>query len=49
MTYDAVLSDYQRFDYTDPQGRWTRPVWRRGYETSSVFPGKAVLVAGKAV
>ena len=37
MTYDAVLSDYQRFDYTDPQGRWTRPVWRRG-------TGPAVIV-----
>ena len=25
-----ALKDYQRFDYTDPQNRWTRPVWRRG-------------------
>ena len=30
MTYEAALKDYQKFDYTDPQGRWTRPVWRRG-------------------
>jgi dienelactone hydrolase len=25
-----ALRDYQRFDFTDPAGRWTRPVWRRG-------------------
>jgi dienelactone hydrolase len=25
-----ALADYERFDYTDPKGRWTRPVWRRG-------------------
>jgi len=24
------LSGYARFDFTDPAGRWTRPVWRRG-------------------
>ena len=37
MTYDAVLKDYLRFEFTDPQGRWTRPVWRRG-------SGPAVIV-----
>src|SRR5579863_5388055 len=31
------LRDYQRFDFTDPAGRWTRPVWRRG-------SGPAVIV-----
>ena len=25
-----ALNDYTRFDFTDPEGRWTRPVWRRG-------------------
>ncbi|MGI8839236.1 MAG: dienelactone hydrolase family protein, partial [Caulobacteraceae bacterium] len=25
-----ALKDYARFDFTDPKGRWTRPVWRRG-------------------
>jgi dienelactone hydrolase len=25
-----ALKDYDRFDFTDPQERWTRPVWRRG-------------------
>jgi dienelactone hydrolase len=30
MSYLAALKDYERFDYTDPAGRWTRPVWRRG-------------------
>lgn len=25
-----ALKDYERFDFTDPSGRWTRPVWRRG-------------------
>jgi len=37
MGYEAALSDYTRFDFTDPQGRWTRPVWRRG-------EGPAVIV-----
>ncbi len=32
-----ALKDYQRFDFTDPAGRWTRPVWRRG-------EGPAVIV-----
>ena len=32
-----ALKDYQRFDFTDPQGRWTRPVYRRG-------AGPAVIV-----
>jgi dienelactone hydrolase len=32
-----ALKDYQRFDFTDPSGRWTRPVWRRG-------SGPAVIV-----
>lgn len=30
MTYLDALSDYQRFEFTDPKGRWTRSVWRRG-------------------
>ncbi len=37
MNHDAALQDYQRFDFTDPQDRWTRPVWRRG-------AGPAVIV-----
>ncbi len=32
-----ALSAYQRFDFTDPAGRWTRPVYRRG-------TGPAVIV-----
>ncbi len=32
-----ALKDYQRFDFTDPAGRWTRPVFRRG-------TGPAVIV-----
>ena len=28
MNYEAALSGYQKFDFTD--GPWTRPVWRRG-------------------
>ena len=35
MAYDAVLSDYEKFDFTD--GPWTRPVYRRG-------SGPAVIV-----
>jgi dienelactone hydrolase len=35
--YDAALSAYDRFEFTDPKGRWTRPVWRRG-------SGPAVIV-----
>jgi dienelactone hydrolase len=35
--YEAALSAYDRLDFTDPQGRWTRPVWRRG-------SGPAVIV-----
>ncbi len=30
MAYLEALKAYTRFDYTDPKGRWTRPVWRRG-------------------
>jgi dienelactone hydrolase len=30
MDYLEALNEYERFDYTDPAGRWTRPVWRRG-------------------
>jgi dienelactone hydrolase len=30
MSHLAALRDYRRFDFTDPGGRWTRPVWRRG-------------------
>jgi dienelactone hydrolase len=37
MNHEAALSDYARFDFTDPKGRWTRPVWRRG-------SGPAVIV-----
>ena len=37
MDYLDALKDYQRFDFTDPAGRWTRPVWRRG-------TGPAVIV-----
>lgn len=35
MRYDAVLSGYERFEFTD--GSWTRPVYRRG-------SGPAVIV-----
>ncbi len=37
MAYEDALAAYQRFDFTDPAGRWTRPVWRRG-------AGPAVIV-----
>ena len=37
MAYDDALKDYERFEYTDPRGRWTRPVYRRG-------TGPAVIV-----
>ena len=37
MSYEDALKDYTRFDFTDPQGRWTRPVYRRG-------SGPAVIV-----
>jgi dienelactone hydrolase len=37
MTDDQSLSSFERFDFTDPEGRWTRPVWRRG-------AGPAVIV-----
>lgn len=37
MSYEAALSNYTRFDYTDPQARWTRHVYRRG-------SGPAVIV-----
>jgi len=30
MAYEDTLKDYTRFDFTDPAGRWTRPVYRRG-------------------
>ena len=30
MDYEQALAEYRRFDFTDPEGRWTRPVWRRG-------------------
>jgi dienelactone hydrolase len=35
MSYDEVLKDYEKFDFDD--GRWTRPVYRRG-------SGPAVIV-----
>jgi dienelactone hydrolase len=37
MGDDSSLEAFQRFDFTDPEGRWTRPVWRRG-------TGPAVIV-----
>jgi dienelactone hydrolase len=37
MAYVDALKDYARLDFTDPAGRWTRPVWRRG-------SGPAVIV-----
>jgi len=37
MAWEDALSDYVRFDFTDPEGRWTRPVFRRG-------SGPAVIV-----
>ncbi len=37
MAYEDALKDYARFDFTDPAGRWTRPVYRRG-------AGPAVIV-----
>ena len=37
MAYEDALGDYTKFDFTDPQGRWTRPVYRRG-------AGPAVIV-----
>ena len=37
MAYEDALKDYRKFEYTDPEGRWTRPVWRRG-------EGPAVIV-----
>jgi dienelactone hydrolase len=30
MTEAEAMKDYSRFEFTDPQGRWTRPVYRRG-------------------
>jgi dienelactone hydrolase len=30
MSDDRALEGYQRFEFTDPAGRWTRPVFRRG-------------------
>jgi dienelactone hydrolase len=37
MTADESLSSFERFDFTDPDGRWTRPVYRKG-------AGPAVIV-----
>jgi dienelactone hydrolase len=37
MSYESALSAYARSDFTDPAGRWTRPVYRRG-------SGPAVIV-----
>jgi dienelactone hydrolase len=37
MAHDAALNDYERFEFTDPEGRWTRPVYRKG-------AGPAVIV-----
>lgn len=41
MAGEQALSAYQRFDFTDPAGRWTRPVYRRG-------GGPAVIVIHEA-
>jgi dienelactone hydrolase len=30
MSYDDALAAYERFNFTDPAGRWTRQVYRRG-------------------
>ena len=37
MPDDESLDAFERFEFTDPQGRWTRPVYRRG-------AGPAVIV-----
>jgi dienelactone hydrolase len=37
MSDEDSLDAFQRFDFTDPKGRWTRPVYRRG-------AGPAVIV-----
>ncbi|HWA61141.1 MAG TPA: dienelactone hydrolase family protein [Caulobacteraceae bacterium] len=37
MADTLTLDDFTRFEFTDPKGRWTRPVWRRG-------TGPAVIV-----
>jgi dienelactone hydrolase len=37
MTTPEALQDYSRFEYTDPAGKWTRPVYRKG-------TGPAVIV-----
>ena len=37
MAYEDALLGFDRFEFTDPAGRWTRPVWRRG-------SGPAVIV-----
>jgi dienelactone hydrolase len=37
MADETSLSGFERFEFTDPDGRWTRPVYRRG-------TGPAVIV-----
>jgi dienelactone hydrolase len=37
MTEDFSLDAFERFEFTDPAGRWTRPIYRRG-------SGPAVIV-----
>ena len=37
MAADDSLDAFERFEFTDPAGRWTRPVYRRG-------TGPAVIV-----
>ena len=37
MIDESPLAAYERFEFTDPEGRWTRPVFRRGQ-------GPAVIV-----
>ena len=41
MTEDTSLATFGRFDFTDPGGRWTRPVYRKG-------AGPAVIAFFKA-
>ena len=38
MADDDSLEAFQRFDFTDPQGRWTRPVYRRGTGPAVIVP-----------
>jgi dienelactone hydrolase len=50
--YEQALADHRRFDFADPEGRWTRPVWRRGSGPAVIviheIPGLHPLVIGFA-